>query len=245
MTRKEKLYKELLDLENELREINGATTMEYDVNSVQFMSEAQDYTIEDLKRHIEAQKRSNESALKKKEIEDYYKTDAGMYFKETILKEIDEAQVKRENSLKNASQWLNTFVKAWLGNEWAVNMYNYSMEIGITEKVRKADYIEGLGSVRFVFGHSFTVYFYPEFAGKTIKEFSLNYGSMGKFELLADNTERSKFLLGLGKFADDKTKLEKIKIRLQEYVDEFSGCDNDLRTLNNRLRNPFEEGYML
>ena len=235
MTNKEKLYKEYVITKNKLNALKGENLIGGDnidefFESTNFKNNASSHTKDDLKRMIYNVEVSYNIALEEKRVQDYFSTEEGKAEKERLTKEYEVLQNERTEIFKNANKKLDIFIKDFLGNEWGVRYDKYSTEIGIVKDVND-------GFVKFVFGYSFTIYLDTMFD----KRFEMNYGCLGRFELLNDEVLRPKYLMGMATFANDKDRLVRLRLYLKSVGEDIEGVEEKMDKVSDKLKHPFND----
>lgn len=131
---------------------------------------------------------------------------------------------------KNANKKLDIFIKDFLGKEWGVRYDKYSTEIGIVKDVND-------GFVNFVFGHTFTIYHDTMFD----KRFEMNYGCSGPFKLLNDEVLRPKYLMGMATFANDKDRLDRLRLYLKSVGEDIEEVEERMDKVSDKLKHPLDD----
>lgn len=235
MTIKEKLYKEYVIAKNKLNalrgeELIGGDNIEEYFNSNIFSIYAKRYTKDDINRMIHNAEIAYEEEVKKLRVENYFNTEEGKAEKERLTKEYEALQNKCAEMFKNADKELDIFIKDFLGKEWGVRYGTYSTEIGIVKDVNN-------GFVKFVFGHSFTIYHDNMFE----KRFEMNYGCLGSFDLLNDEVLRPKFLMGMATFANDKDRLLRLRSYLKSAGEDIKELHERMDKVSYKLKHPLDD----
>ena len=239
MTQKEKLYKEYVIAQNKVnalrgKELIGGENIEEYFNSRDFSYAASIHTKEELRLEICRAKTAYEDEVEKLRVENYFNTPEGAFEKANLTAAITDLEEKRKNLFLSSTELVNTFIKEWLGEEWGCGkVSSTSLQIGIVEKVSEQ------GWNCFYFGHSFDLYFgyFNE------DRFEMNYGCMGAFKLLNDETGnlRAKYLLGMGMFATNKEKLQILKTMIDEHRAALHDLEKQLNVLEYNLSHPFDK----
>lgn len=240
MTIKEKLYKEYVIAQNKVnalrgKELIGGENIEEYFNSRDFSYAASTHTKEELRNKIRWAETAYEDEVEKLRVENYFNTPEGALEKANLTAAITDLKEKRKNLFLTSTELVDTFIKEWLGEEWGCGMVSStSLEIGIVEKVSEGN------RNHFYFGHSFNLYFDDYFSKD---RFEMNYGCMGAFKLLNDETGnlRAKYLLGMGMFATNKEKLQTLKTILDEHRTALYDLEKQLNVLDHNLSHPFDK----
>ena len=236
MTIKERLYKDYVVVQNAVNKLTGKELIGEGIedyfNSYDFQFDAKRYTKDELRDMIRYAEMAYDDEVEKMRVERYFNTDEGKAEKEEILSQIAQTKDLNNKCLSETTEKIDAFVKDWLGEDWGIGyLGNSSFEIGILDK--KDD------TRRFVFGHSFNVYFNDYFDRE---KFEMNYGCMGSFSLLDDSGMlRCKYLSGMGSFASNKEKLAELWLVLKDFRQTTMNYDRVLNDLKNRLHHPFDK----
>ena len=229
MTTKEKLANEYVELKKQF----DGDDFKADIRQHQVWWLTKEFKVIELKEKIGAVRRAIREKEAIKQREDYYETEEGKAVKKALEEKRDKI-FKEELDLYHAmKKYVSRRVKQLLGEQWDVTSFSSSsMKIGIVEKYNEDGSIESE-----LFGHSFDVYFGMEFFKKDVFEWRMNYGTMGAFNIDAENT-RTQFIIGMGKFASDTTIIPQLKEKLQRMSGEFSILSKELSKTEEELRNP-------
>ena len=237
MTTKERLYKELISVKNEINTVKGESekniNLDEYVNSWEFQRIASTRKVFELENQLEGAKKEIERAKKEVARQAWFETEEGKAFKEAndkARKENWEAQVALR---KEAEDYARSQVRAILGNDFDITSFGF----GCFEVVLVKEYRED-GTPVGHFGHEFNVYFENDWFKKGFK-WELNYGCLGSFELGQD-VNRTKFLTGLATFAGSSVVSGGFKEKMKEYTDKNDALRMEGYRLQEEAKNPKE-----
>ena len=227
---KEQLFSDYLTTMNKVYELMGDSDKIVNVEKNMKYFTPRSYSKESLERKREYALRLYDKEVQKLRITAYFATDEGKKVKADIDIQIEKIIAEREEYTEKTRDLLVSFIKDWLGDEWDISYFSSnSLEIGLVDSEKN----------KFIFGHTFTIY-YPDFMFDEKKRFEMNYGCLGSFDLLKENNTRSRYLLGMGLFSNNKDKLEELKSMLYTYANKMSVYDDELNKLERVLKNPFQ-----
>lgn len=224
MTQKEKLYKQYLELMNELYRLKGENEKvkelndEY-LNSYNFQHKAQGETLDVWKHEIQWVNSGIDSLkyeLKKKA---YFETPEGAKYKEQVEAELNELVTRRKAYHSAANITISDIIKTYLGTGWEVGECGRWMRIYYTRGKRT---------------HEFSIDYNP-WDGED--NFTMNYPTCGSWDLLHDEGMRE-YLAGLGKFGSDKDTLRKIMAIMKDYAKNDNELSSLIYKVYDKLKNP-------
>lgn len=226
MIKKEDLYKEYVLVKNELNTLLGKPLfVSGDLDEYFSSRKFRDALILNTKESISYML---ECAKEDLETEKYYKTDEGKKEKEELSNKITLAIISRRDFILDCRKKVDDFIKSWLGNNWGVGSFgNYSMDIGLVEKVED-------GENRLYFGYGFSVTY-----GNDISMLSMNYGTTGSFRVFSESDLHDVYLLGMAKFTNDKDKLKEL-YEINK-IKELSNINTYIDDLNYNLKYPLKK----
>lgn len=239
MTQKEKLYKEFIIKKNKYLSLVGEELLEASeeyFNSSKFSVAAKRKTKEELMDDIEYIDSLYERTLFDKRVKDYFLTEEGLTLEQKLTSEIADLDKKRKGLYVTTTKKIDSFIKSWLGEDWgAYYLGLYGMEVGLVEIYENGENY-ALTIPHFYFGHKFSLsYNYTKFGKETL---SMNYGSMGSFDVFNDET-RCKFLIGMGTFLNDKEKVSEMNKMIKSFCFEIYDLEEKISKLEQELLNPF------
>lgn len=224
MTKKEVLYRELINLRNQL--YDGEYKM--DVEHLCRQRNYNTFKIIELQDAIKSASRAVEEKNKKEKNKNFLNnTEEGKKFfaeqnkiRENLVAENTAAYEKFDN-------WLQKTVTDMLGNNWTTNGSVNRIEIGLknTDPTR---------NFPFVFGHSFDISF-----DTYKKTMSGNYGSMGSFDLFGENNERIEFITGMGKILGSVEFLNELREKFIELTTVIQKNGTEIRNIDDRINNAY------
>ena len=69
----------------------------------------------------------------------------------------------------------------------------------------------------------------------------MNYGCLGRFELLNDEVLRPKYLMGMATFANDKDRLVRLRLYLKSVGEDIKGVEERMDKVSDKLNHPLNE----
>ena len=232
MTRKETLYSQKHELQNQLRALRGQEPLQMPTgyHYTKALKEAREYElkedIERLQSSIQAQEKENEV---KTRTEEFYNTPEGQAYKDALKRQLEERYAAQEKASEDQLQLLNNIITKALGSRWAVkHMSATSVEFGKLREDGK-DYIFGqdiqIWADRYYFGEG--------------ERFETNVGTTGTFELQSEDPDsRLQYYIDLGKFLADTETLASIKKALFDYDETMKAGSEAYQALSKKLHNP-------
>lgn len=125
MTEKETIFAQIIDTRNETDRINGKELPKAQVKDVAKDNEyIESHTLEQLKDELELATTVLSAAKRKATAAEYYKTEAGIAFKNQRGEQIDRLTQESEEARKKFVEKLSAFVKKHLGNGWKIGTLN-------------------------------------------------------------------------------------------------------------------------
>lgn len=237
MTQKEKLYFEYLTIKNSIYAVKGETDKQINLDEFckkgRFWKEAKDSTVADLQRDIENAKRSLEQYKRDKKRDEWFATPEGAQWKQDKEAEIKHLYEQEQHLMDSALQYTSKVIQQLLGEQFDVTSFgSRCMTIGLVK-----EYAED-GRAKALFGHTFEVNFERDYFGDEKHRWELNYGTMGSFNLNEDNNTRTQYLVGLAKFASDKTTVPALRDYLHGYTDSLHTLSSACYDAQVELKNP-------
>jgi hypothetical protein len=226
MTPKEKLYLELLTVENEVQKMKGQSENNLNlaefVNSREFKHNARTSKVDKLKEQIEsAQKEAKRLA--------WLETDEGKAYKRKIEKEIKTIWDEHEKLKKDTHDYVQDLVHILLGDSFdVVNFGHCGFKVYMSKGYTKEE-IENSH-----FTPLFEIYHQKPFFHSDASRWILSYASSGEFELGSDRIP-TKFLIGLAKFVSDEEALSSLMERLDSFYNQQNALEIELYRLNEKL----------
>lgn len=243
MTKKENLYFELLKIKDEvsMKQHNHtfkAVSAEEFVNAPKFRREADAITVAKIEEETRIWKKMLDEIHQKESVAQWLGSDEGQAYVKEREDKADALWEENRNIIKDSRAHVSKVIKAFLGDQWDVTRFSDGhMEVAIVEK-----YMED-GSPVGLFGHEFEVYFGHDW--RLTKEgpqeyyrWEMNYGTIGILDLSADNNTRVQYLIGMGKFAADTTKISELRDFLQEMSNRIYHNEKVIGGLEKEIKNP-------
>ena len=226
MTPKEKLYLELLTVENEVHKMKGQSENNLNlaefVNSWEFKHNARTSKVDKLKEQIEsAQKEAKRLA--------WLETDECKAYKKKTEKEIKTIWDEHEKLKKDTHDYVQDIVHKMLGDSFDVINFGHC---GFNVYMSKGYTKEEIENCHFT--PSFGIYHDKPFRSDPSR-WILRYASSGEFELGSDKI-RTKFLIGLAKFVSDEEALSSLIERLDSFYNKQNALELELFRLNEILK---------
>lgn len=238
MTRKEILFRENITLWNEYNTLTGAATTDLDEYAQTYkyqkaLKESRAFDLESanesLRRKIEKAKAEKERAAK---VEAFYQTPEGI----RLLSELDAQELAAIVEFKETDEAmrreLQDYIRRTLGEYWTLETFGPTC---VSFAIAKPGEEKGT-----VFGQTIEVFYERNswFTGKD--RFEVSVGSTGSFEALSANQgDRARFYIDLGKFLADQQGLQTLRDRLFEHADKMDQIRARIKAVQDRKDNPF------
>lgn len=229
MTRKEKLAIEYINL------LKGFDKNFNPNNSIYQIPYLTTLKIAELMNNIEYVKAKIEEKKTKELIDNYYATPEGMAFKTTIENKMNDLIKERSKLIEDFTNTTNTEIEKILDNEWTTSIsFGYkcaTIEIGMKaiDPERKAKGFE------FEFGHTFTIRYDN---GWKKEELTMNYPTLGSFDLINGNGMRQDLLMGMAVIANHVTWLYDFRKNLKKIIEQLQEISDEYNNLKKTLENP-------
>jgi len=236
MSQKEKLIRQYFALKHKF-DMNEncvnpcpAEPTEKDIRSMQ-----KEFKVMDLEYKISCVETALRNQSIRLERENYFATEEGKFAKENAENEKSNLWTQHKNLLIELENWLNNEIHYLFGNNWLcqVNTGYRSVHIAIG---MKNIHPEKSGGV-FEFGHSFDITYDKDSFYNPGVRFEMNYGCMGAFDLFED-TYRSEYLEGQGKFANNKKLLKDLFDKIEDIENRNNELEKKMREIEKWLENP-------
>ena len=231
MTKKEKLVTEYLTLR---REFDGPDFKE-NITTNQMWYLTKNFRAIDLENKIAAVKCAIEDKVKRLEKEAYFATEEGKKLKEELEFERSILIKDRKNYVTNTEGLITDMVQELVGEDWTCNISlgwnNAVLGIGLKNTDKNRNF-------QFEFGHDFEIRYDNHPFGED-KRFTMNYGTLGSFDLNGDEY-RKKYILGMGTMANNDEFLNHVKTYLMILIDNYIKLEEKINNINDKLNNPFE-----
>lgn len=239
MTRKEILFRENITLWNEYHTLTGAATTDLDEYAQTYkyqkaLKESRAFDLEQanesLRQKIEKAKAEKEHAAK---VEAFYQTPEGI----RLMAELDAQELAAIVEFKETDEAmrreLQDFIHRTLGDYWTLETFGPTC---VSFAIAKPGEDKGT-----VFGQTIEIFYERNswFTGKD--RFEVSVGSTGSFEALSANQgDRARFYIDLGKFLADQQGLQQLRDRLYEHADKMDQIRARIKAVQDRKDNPFE-----
>lgn len=224
MTRKEKLYKEWLDLRYEIQSING-TAIPRTTPQSRTIAEWESFissTIKFLRRLKEQQR-----------VDEYWATEEGQARKKALEEEQMRIYYELEEWFEAGADGIHEMVWEHIGEDFDIRFGDSKIEIGLVEKYNDGEELRPC----FYFGHSWDVYYGYDLLQKQFR-FEMGSVGLGYFNLIEDKT-RTRFIEGMAKFATDIAFLDQLKDELEYFDSSVRKLQKRIRAIDEELKNPF------
>ena len=238
MTRKEILFRENITLWNEYHTLTGAATTDLDEYAQTYkyqkaLKESRAFDLErandSLRQKIEKAKAEKEHAAK---VEAFYQTPEGI----KLMAELDAQELAAIVEFKETDEAMRSelqgFIHRTLGGYWTLETFGPTC---VSFAIAKPGEEKGT-----VFGQTIEVFYERNswFTGKD--RFEVSVGSTGSFEALSANQgDRARFYIDLGKFLADQQGLQTLRDRLFEHADKMDQIRARIKAVQDRKDNPF------
>ncbi|MDY3226675.1 MAG: hypothetical protein SOX36_03245 [Candidatus Cryptobacteroides sp.] len=239
MTRKEILFRENITLWNEYHTLTGAATTDLDEYAQTYkyqkaLKESRAFDLEQanesLRQKIEKAKAEKEHAAK---VEAFYQTPEGI----RLMAELDAQELAAIVEFKETDEAMRSelqgFIHRTLGDYWTLETFGPTC---VSFAIAKPGEDKGT-----VFGQTIEIFYERNswFTGKD--RFEVSVGSTGSFEALSANQgDRARFYIDLGKFLADQQGLQQLRDRLYEHADKMDQIRARIKAVQDRKDNPFE-----
>lgn len=236
MTQKEKLIRQYFALKHKF-DMNEncerpcpAEPTEKDIRSMQ-----KEFKVMDLEYKISCVETALKNQAMRIEREKYFATEEGKLAKENAENEKANLWTQHKNLITELENWLNKELHYLFGDNWKCKFNTGYKSIHGEIGVKNIDpEREGFD---FEFGHSFDIYFDLDNFGKSSPRFEMNYGTLGSFDLFED-TYRSEYLEGQGKFANNKKLLKDLFDKMMNIEKRNEIIENKINEIDEFLENP-------
>lgn len=235
MTQKEKLYFEYLTIKNSIYAVKGETDKQINLDEFcktgRFWKEAKDSTVADLQQDIENAKRSLEQYKRDKKRDEWFATPEGAQWKQDKEAQMQSIREQEMELLERARQYASVTVQQVIGAHFDVtNFGERCMTIGLVKEYKDGNPVA-------LFGHTFEVFFERDYFKKELR-WELNYPTMGGFDLNEENNTRTQYLVGLAKFASNKTLVPSLRDFLHGFGKSMSTLFHAYCDAERELKNP-------
>ena len=236
MTQKEKLIRQYFalkhkfDMNESCEKPCPAEPTEKDIRSMQ-----KEFKVMDLEYKISCVENALKNQAMRIEREKYFATEEGKLAKENAENEKANLWAQHKNLITELENWLNKELHYLFGDNWKCKFNTGYKSIHGEIGVKNIDpEREGFD---FEFGHSFDIYFDLDNFGKSSPRFEMNYGTLGSFDLFED-TYRSEYLEGQGKFANNKKLLKDLFDKMMNIEKRNEIIENKINEIDEFLENP-------
>lgn len=229
MTRKEKLVTEYINLLKGFDKNFNPNNSRYQIPYLTTLK------IAELMNSIAYVNAKIEEKKTKELIENYYATPEGMAFKTAIENNMNALVEERSKLIEDFTNTTNAEIEKILDNGWTTSIsFGYkcaTIEIGMKtiNPERKAKGFE------FEFGHTFMIRYDN---GWNKEELSMNYPTLGSFDLINGNGMRQDLLMGMAIIANHVTWLYNLKKNLNKIIEQLQEISDEYNHLKKALENP-------
>ena len=241
MTQKEALHYETIQIQNEIRTIQGKAEENINlatyVETLNFKKYADRRTKAELEKELAIAQEALRVAREKKAVADWKESEAGLAYIKERKDKIDALWKENRSLINEGRKHVSEVIKDLLGEQWDVTRLSDGyMEVAIVEK-----YLED-GRPAGLFGHEFEIYFGYEWTltkegPKEYYRWEMNYGTMGTFNLSNDST-RVRYIIGMGRFASDTEVVPQLKDYLHNMAQTLRRKDKAIDELEKEIKNP-------
>lgn len=235
MTQKEKLYFEYLEIQNSIYAVKGETDKQINLDEFskkgRFMAVARNSVVYDLQKSIKYAKQQLERYQFEAERDAWFKTAEGAQWKQDKEAQMQSIREQEMELLERARQYASVTVQQVIGAHFDVTSFGESsMTIGLVKEYKD-------GKPVALFGHTFEVFFERDYFKKELR-WELNYPTMGGFDLNEENNTRTQYLVGLAKFASNKTLVPSLRDFLHGFGKSMSTLFLAYCDAERELKNP-------
>lgn len=242
MTRKEILFRENITLWNEYNTLIGAATTDLDeyAQTYKYQKALKESRAFDLERANESLRQKIEKAKAEKEraakVEEFYQTPEGI----RLLSELDAQELAAIVEFKETDEAmraeLKSYIQRTLGEHWTlVNLSPSCVTFGIIKPGAKDDTC---------FGQNIEIFYERNCWFTKEDRFEVSVGSTGAFKALdADQGDRARFYIDLGRLLADQQGLQSMRDRLFEHADKMNQIRSRIKAIQDRKDNPFNSEF--
>ena len=118
----------------------------------------------------------------------------------------------------------------FLGDDFICQVFARDLRIGLKD-------VENENAIKF--GHDFSLYVHQNFIDEDFKVF-MNYGTLGSFNPLVENSDRVKYLMAMAKFAENTQLISQIKDIMIDWQKQNTEINKKINLIENKLKNPLK-----
>ena len=237
MSQKEKLIRQYFALKHrfDLNEPGCSKVCPSEPTPADIRYMSKEFKVMELEYKISAVESSLRRQAVRIERENYFATEEGKLAKENAENEKANLWTQHKNLIIELENWLNKELHYLFGDNWKCKFNtgykSIHGEIGVKNRDPERE------GFNFEFGHSFDIYFDLDNFGKQNPRFEMNYGTLGSFDLFED-TYRSEYLEGQGKFANNKKLLKDLFDKMMNIEKRNEIIENKINEIDEFLKNP-------
>lgn len=237
MSQKEKLIRQYFVLKHrfDLNEPDCSKVCPSEPTPTDIRYMSKEFKVMDLEYKISCVETALKNQAIRLEREKYFTTEEGKLAKENAENEKANLWAQHKNLIIELENWLNKELHYLFGDNWKCKFNTgYKSIHGEIGVINKDPEREGFD---FEFGHSFDIYFDLYNFGESKPRFEMNYGCLGSFDLFED-TYRSEYLEGQGRFANNKKLLHDLFDKCKDIVNRNELLAEKQREIEKFLENP-------
>ena len=239
MSPKEKLIREYFalkhkfDMNENCEKPCPAEPTEKDIRSM-----SKEFKIMDLEYKIDSVKMILKNQAIRIERENYFATDEGKLAKENAETERRNLWEEHKKLIKEFEEWINNEIRYLFGDNWLCRANTGYRSVRISIGMKNTNPEKNAGE--FEFGHAFEVTYDQDPLFKPGVRFEMNYSTLGSFDLF-ENTYRSEYLEGQGRFANNKKLLKEIFDKSEVLANRDVEIEKKRNDIDNWLKNPLNK----
>lgn len=219
MTPKEKIYAQIIDVQNEERKILGLVPIDKEKSLASGF--ARNHTIKELEEDLAIAYHRLATTKRQAKIDAFYQTEAGIAYKSELEARRESLLAKYTDSQTATLRKVREFLDKTVGSEWKIQGFgDTSFALQLCNDSGKD-----------LFGHDIDFHY-----SSRESRFKMNYGSIGSFDPTADPC-RSAYLKGMATLADPVIAQE-LKGILMDYAKTCNRIRSEEYDINTDLQNP-------
>lgn len=226
-TKKEKLFKKITDLLEQKR-----TEFPEHYSGISFPTE---FTFERwsnsrLESCYMVLLKTYNDLVQQREVEKYFSTPEGIIEKRDLEASCGELFKQYDKITAENVQKISKLVVDFLGDDFICQVFSRDLRIGLKDE-KNENVIK--------FGHDFSFYVHQNFIDEDFRVF-MNYGTLGSFDPLEENSDRVKYLMAMAKFAENTQLISQIKDIMIDWQKTNTEINKKINLIENKLKNPLK-----
>lgn len=168
--------------------------------------------------------------VQQKEVEKYFSTPEGIVEKRELEASCGQLYKKFDEINYENTQKISKLIVDFLGDDFICQVFARELRIGLKDVANE-------NAIKF--GHDFSFYVHQNFIDENFKVF-MNYGTLGSFDPLDENCERGKYLMAMGKFAENTQLIYQLKDIMIDWQKQNTEINKKINLIENKLKNPLK-----